>query len=74
MEEEIKVAKKKTWWDENDILKAFLEVADDASSWVSEVGTIEPDKIDITYYESLGEVAGCARLVKKLLEVDDVSH
>lgn len=71
MEELTKVAKKKTWWDENDILKAFLEVADDASGWVSEVGTIEPDKIDITHYESLGEVAGCARLVKKLLEAAD---
>lgn len=71
MEDKIKVAKKKTWWDENDIIKAFLKVADDASNWVAEAGEIDASKVDVTYYEALGEVAGCARLVKNLLEATD---
>lgn len=73
MEEEIKVAKKKTWWDENDILKAFQEVADDASKWVGDVGGEVPEKPEHEYVSSLGEIAGAAKLVNKLLEMTDAN-
>lgn len=68
MEEETKVAKKKTWWDKTDILEAFLDVAHDESSWAADVCARE---IGTEYVESLGEIAGAAKLVNKLLEATD---
>lgn len=71
MEEEIKVAKKKTWWGENDILKAFLDVAYDSSCWISEVsGTALKDTAS-ECISTLCEVSGAAKLAKNLLEATD---
>ena len=59
-----------TFVDRETILKSLLEHVDDSSTWISECQLSESDKEGAII--CLAEISGAVRLVKKLLNLDEI--